>query len=90
MSMNSLRAHHAPPAERNASWWLLLPVTFVASSVVVLVMLSAAATGSSEPPAEPLYAPAALAPQGDTTVPSAASVLRDLPTPTGENDAPTF
>ncbi len=90
MSMNTLRTHHAPSSERNASWWLLLPVTFVASSVVVLVMLSAAATGGTPPAAEPLFVPAAGAPQGDTTVPSAESVLRNLPASTGETDAPTF
>ena len=61
-----------------------------AAGVAVLVMLSAAATGSALPALEPRVAPAALAPHGDTTVPSADSALRDLPTPTGETHAPTF
>lgn len=90
MSMTTFRANNAPHPERSASWWLLLPLTFVAAGVAVLVMLSAAATGSALPALEPRVAPAALAPHGDTTVPSADSALRDLPTPTGETHAPTF
>jgi len=90
MSMTTFPVHDAPHTERSASWWLLLPLTFVAAGVAVLVMLSAAATGSTQPAGEPLVAPAALAPPGDTTVPSAESVLRDLVTPTEETHAPTF
>ena len=90
MSMTTFPAHDAPHTERSASWWLLLPLTFVAAGAAVLVMLTAAATGSSLPAEYPGPAPAATAPYGDTTVPSAESVLRGPATPTGGTHAPTF
>lgn len=91
MSMTTFPSHVAAHTERSVSWWLLLvPLTFVAVGVTVLVVLTAAATGSQLPAEETLVAPAVVAPQGDTTVPSAELVLRGLATPTGETDAPTF
>ena len=90
MSSYLLSSRNALSKGRHLPRWVLLPLTFVTAGVAVLVMLHAAATGSALPAEEPLVAPAAVAPRGDTTVPSAESVLLRAGAVEGEHDAPTF